>query len=325
MIRNHPPAVGLLLAVFLVAAGGCRWNQMFRRTLTEPTPVAFTTLPTRDEAVAALNANSGRIQALQTQGATVSVPGAPSIGAEIALERPRKLRFRAGGNLIGQQLDLGSNDQLFWFWAALAPEPSVFFARHDQFATSRARQMLAIEPTWLIDALGVVQVDPATILEDPTTAGDNRVQLKTTLQASAGQFTRQILLHARYGWVQEQHLYDAAGRLVASALNSRHEYSAVDGVSLPKRIEVSMPDGQLRFQLDVDRWVINQPPADAQALFELPRAQLADYPFVDLADPNFVPPGGTIPAAQPAQPAGPAPPPYLQADIRQHYRGYGQR
>jgi hypothetical protein len=207
---------------------------------------------------------------------------------------------------------------LFWFWAARAPEgPNVYYARHDLFAASRARQMLPIEPTWLIQALGVVEIDPATILEGPISAGDERVQLRTTMQTSAGQFSRLVQIHGKHGWVLEQHLYDERGQLVASARNAQHEYYHLDGVSLPKRIEVQVPQGQLRFQLDVNQWAINQTPADGQSLFELPRSQLGNYRFVDLADPNFVPPGSSVPVE--------APPRTSQLpgqDLRERYRGF---
>ncbi len=312
--RNH---VVLLLLLLASTAGGCRWNDWYRRNANEPPPILFSALPTREEAVAAVNANSSRIQALQTRGATISVPGAPAIGAEIALARPANLRFRAGTSLLGPELDLGSNATLFWFWAARAPEPDVYFARHDQFADSRARQMLPIEPTWLIQALGAVEIDPASILEGPIDAGNDRVQLKTTLNASAGQFTRLVQLHAKHGWVLEQHLYDGRGQLVASARNSEHEYYHLDGVSLPKRIEVQVPQGQMRFQLDVSEWAINQPPQEGLELFELPRKQLGSYRFVDMADPNFVPPGGTLPVDAPA-----ATPQAPSAGLHDRYRGW---
>ena len=53
-------------------------------------------------------------------------------------------------------LDLGSNDAEFWFWIRRNDPPGVYFCRHDQFAAlSPARQMIPIQPDWLIDALGV--------------------------------------------------------------------------------------------------------------------------------------------------------------------------
>jgi hypothetical protein len=275
-------------------------------------PIAFSALPSPAEAVAAVNANTYRVQTLQSQGATMSVPGAPAVTAEIAVERPRRLRLKARTQLTGPELDLGSNDELFWLWAARMPDPSVFFARHEQFATSRARQMLAVEPGWLVEALGLVEIDPASVIEGPHLAGGERIQLKTTVMSAGEPYTRLLVLHHRYAWVLEQHLYDPRGQLVASARNSGHEYHAIDGVSLPRRMEVQVPQGFLRLQLDVDRWAINQALIEGAATFALPRDQLGNRPFVDMADPSFVPPvgmGPTQPVAAPrvsAQPASPA-------------------
>ena len=306
--------LAVLLAVCL-ATCGCRWNPFLRRNAVEPPPIAFAALPTPEEAVAAVNANTHRVQSLHTQGASVSIPGMPSIGAEINVERPQRLRFRAGVQLLGPQLDLGNNEQLFWIWSPATPQSAVLFARHDQFATSRARQMFPIEPGWLVQGLGLVEIDPASVIEGPFADGGERVRLRTTLPSAAGQFTRLLILHSKYAWVLEQHVYDQQGQLVASSRTSEHEYSPVDGVSLPTRIEVHMPQGELRFQLDVDRWAINLPPAEGQSPFDLPREQLASYPFIDLADPNFVPPTAALGAPTPVRVS-------QQPEYRPQIRGY---
>src|SRR3954468_568032 len=99
----------LLSTVVLTQISGCRSHGWLRRSGGDPPPIAFSALPSPTEAVSAVNANTARIQSLQTQGATISIPGAPSIGAEIAAERPRRLRLRAKTQLLGPELDLGSN------------------------------------------------------------------------------------------------------------------------------------------------------------------------------------------------------------------------
>ncbi len=309
--------VTILLAA--VAPAGCRSTHWLRRGGGDPPPIAFAALPSPQEAVLAVNANTQRVQSLQTHGATVSIPGAPSIGAEIQIERPRRLRFRAGTQLLGPELDLGTNDELFWLWVARMPDSALYFARHDQFAISRTRQLLALEPAWLIEALGLVEIDPGSVIEGPHEGGNDRVRLMTTLPASGRPYTRLLILHSKYAWVLEQHVYDERGQLIASATSSGQEFSSLDGVSLPKRIEVNMPLGQMRFQLDVSRWGINQPLADA-GLFDLPRASLGNYPLVDLADPNFVPPGGLAPPP----PAPPRTTQNLQDEYQSRLRGYSR-
>ena len=306
---------GFLIFLF---TPGCRSHSWLRRSGGDPPPIAFSALPSPTEAVAAVNANTQRVQSLQTQGATISIPGAPTIGAEIAVQRPRSLRLRARTQLTGPELDLGSNDELFWMWAARMPGSTVYFTRHDQFAASRARQMLAVEPAWLVEALGLVEIDPASVIEGPFADGSDRIKLHTTLASAGGQCTRLLILHHRFAWVLEQHIYDERGQLIASARNSGHEYHTVDGVSLPKRVDVQVPQGMLQLQLDVDRWAINQPLAEGAATFELPRSQLGNYPFVDMGDPSFVPPIGST-AAQPAAQRSAQ---QAQGELSRRYRGF---
>ena len=87
-------------------------------------------------------------------------------------------------------------------------------------------------------------------------------------------------------------------------------YYTIDGVSLPKRVAVEVPQSMLKLQLDVDRWSINQPLPEGAATFELPRTQLSSHAFVDMADPSFIPPGGN----QATQPTTPRPPAQARAE-----------
>lgn len=317
-IDGRLPLLMCVLAL-VVTASGCRWNQMFRRPGTEPAPILFSTLPTRDEAIAAINANTSRVRTLQTQGATVSVPGLPAINADLALERPMNLRFRAGTSWTGAELDLGSNDELFWFWVARNTPPHVMYARHDRFALSRTREALPVEPAWLVEALGLVELDPATTSE-PVSTGDGRIEIRSTVDSPQGPVTRLVHLDAKHGWLLEHHLLDSQGRMRASARLSGHEYYPLDGVSLARKVEVQVPPAGMRFILDVNKYSVNMPFADGQALFQLPREQLQGHEFVDIADPNFVPVGMPAPAASP-QVSAPLPVTQAQQPEMPRYRG----
>ena len=79
---------------------------------------------TREQIVAAVNQNSARINSLTVTNATISIPdalGLPLLSGNIAAERPGRFRLTAATAVTGQELDVGSNDELFWMWIRRHP------------------------------------------------------------------------------------------------------------------------------------------------------------------------------------------------------------
>jgi hypothetical protein len=297
---NHLPLM-LLFALFLCQAG-CKsmnlpayLNPWHQRQQDVP-PVLFSTIPPKEELLAALNLPASRVQRIQAQGASVSIAGYPSVPAEFALERPGSFRFRAASSLMGPIVDLGSNPEMLWFWTSQSNPPHVYFARHDRLAGSPIRRMLPIDPAMFSEALGLVELAPENVVGEPITAGKERLQLVCRQMTPAGEVTRTLQIHARHGYLLEQQIADAAGRplLNARLLDQRHY--KLDGVTLPHRMELSLPEGDLRIQLHVPNYSVNQPFTTGETTFAFPREQLGQYQLVDIADPNFVPPGETPPA-----------------------------
>lgn len=314
--------------LLLASAGGATcWPR--HAGLDTPPPVAFPSPPSLQDLVAVVNAGSQPIQQLQTEGATLTVQGLPPLKSEIALERPRKFRLRAELlQFTGPELDLGSNDELFWLWIKRNPDPAVYFARHDRFAQSPMRRLLPIEPEWMSEAFGLVALDPNGFYEGPFPEGEDRVWIRARGQGQAGDLTKVTVIHNKYGWVLEQHLYDAGGNLLAKVEGSRHRYYPLEGVSLPHRIAVQLAPSQptqLAFHLDIGGYSINQLQGEPARMWELPR--LEGYPLVDLADPRFQPPGAAAPPIAVHTPS--VPPANYQGgaehNMAQHqrYRGYG--
>jgi hypothetical protein len=166
---------------------------------------------TREQIVAAVNQNSSRVQSLSVSNASITIPnmmGLPLLSGNIAAERPGRFRLRAG-TLGGPELDLGSNDELFWLWVRHNQPPAVYFCRHSQFANSNIRQMLPVEPAWLLSALGMVGIDPASVISGPlpSVRGSGTVELRTWLPSAGGNLQRVLLIDATRAWVVEQHIY----------------------------------------------------------------------------------------------------------------------
>ena len=287
--------IGLLLP--LVAAGCHVRPYWLRSQQTELPPEAFASQPTLDNVIYVLNANTQRVQRLQTENATLRVDGIPALRANLAYEQPRNFRLLAQlSQFTGRELDMGSNDELFWFWIRRDSQPSVYFARHAAFANSPARDLIPIEPNRLIDTLGLVYLDPAGQHGGPIPRESNLLEITSRIPSPRGDLTRVLLVDAKYGWAAQQHVYDASGQLLLSARADRQRFYRDEAVTMPHHIEVALMPGQpsqIAFDLDVGSYAINRLTGDSTELWAMP--QIEGYPSVDIADPQFRPPVAAIP------------------------------
>jgi hypothetical protein len=303
------------LALFAGSGANCQ-RPLTMNPFGPPDPAAPQVLlagATRDQIIAAVNQNSARIHSLSATGASITIPDTmnlPILTANIAAERPGRFRLTAGTAITGQEIDLGSNDQLFWMWVRRNQPPAVYFCRHDQFANSAIRQMMPIEPAWLLAALGMVDIDPASVYDGPLARGDGKVEIRSWLPSASGRLTRVMVIDASRAWVVEQHVYDPSGQtLIASAVTESHRYYPAEQVSLPQRISLRLPTAGLAMKIDLGTVQINQLAGDPVQLWTMPT--FAGYPQYDLggAAPNTPLPGR--PFSQPLSPtAPPTPMPY---------------
>ena len=324
-MKRH--AAGYLgLVTVLLCASGASCPSM-RQSLTPQAPTMFAGPPTLQEVIAAVNASSGQIRQLQSDSASLAIQGMPTLRASVAAGPPRNFRLRAKFMGVGEVLDLGSNDQLFW---AMVDAPqlatdvpkAVYFARHDQYRHSTARQMLPIQPQWLVEAFGLVQLDPAGFHEGPYQRGPGQLEIRSRIPSLDGDLTKVLVMHDRFGWIQEQHWYDPRGQLIASVFASQHRYEPAVGVSLPHVIDVRLPPPALSLRVSVETYAVNQLYSDPAQLWAMPAFE--GYPQIDLA--AAPPQSPLLPAGPPAYPAPAAPPSgFPQTGYRLNYRGYTAR
>ncbi len=280
--------IGLLL-VFCCSGATC--SRSFRNPFTSvgpPAPEVLVPGAALDQVIAAVNQNATRIQSYQTNNASITVPGTtvlPMLRGNIAAERPDKVRLQASTSLTGPEVDLGSNEELFWFWVKRNEPPDVYYARHSQYVGSAAQQIMPIEPSWLLDALGFAQFAPNDFHEGPIPHGNGTLEIRSVLQTRIGTLTKSTVVDAQRAWVLEQHVYDAQGTLLASAIARSHQYYPAQNISLPQKIDISLPTAQLALSIDVGTVQINQGTPNP-ALWQLPA--LAGYRQVDL---GTAPPG----------------------------------
>jgi hypothetical protein len=263
---------------------------------------ALTDSPTRDQRIAAVDGNSGRIHSFWTNSATITIAGFPALAGSIAAEPPWRFRLKAGKRLTGTELDLGSNDDIFWVWVRSSDPPALFYCRHDQHGLSEASRMIPVPPGWLIEALGLFRFDPLARHEGPYRRPDGHVELRSSLVTPGGPLYKQTVLDAKQGWVLEQHMFNAQSVPLASVWARGHHKDEATGVALPSHVEIRMPPTRLAIQIDVGDVVINQPVGDPVHMWSKPA--YPGYADVDLArlQAPLMPP---LPVAEPSRETSP--------------------
>ncbi|MDZ4848845.1 MAG: hypothetical protein SGI77_06100 [Pirellulaceae bacterium] len=275
----------LWFGVFFVTSGA---TCIPRRSHNEFQPPAlFQTAPDINQLTEVIN-RTRAIQQLQSNAVTVRIPDVPTLSAKIVWERPRRFRMTGGlSRMTGTDFDLGSNDDVFWMATRHGPSPTLYYARHDQFASQIDRQILPVSPEWLIEAMGIVDLDPNTMIGTPRPQADGLIEIESAIASPIGQYRRTILVDPKYGLVRQILLRDPSGRLIGSSILSNHQYYQAIQTSLPHNAKVQLiPSGgpPMNLEVDVGFYTVNDNQGQDDARWTPP--QPAGYTTVDLVQFN---------------------------------------
>ncbi len=282
------PGVVLLLLVGAVASSGASCPGVLRgyQVGTMPLPRALPPQPSLDQVIAAVHDNTQRVRSLMCTQAVLVVPGVPRLSARVACEPPRRFRLQAQTSLTGPELDIGSNDDLFWLWLRQHQPPIIAFCRHEHYARSQARRLLPIRADWMPELLGLVNFRPEDAHDGPYPQADGRIEIRSRIDAGDGQLLKSTILDGTTGLVAEQHLFTIAGERLASVRTSRYRVDPPSGAAVPHLVEVSWPASGVDFKLELSAVTVNGASPDPAQLWQMPA--YPGYEPVDLADPTVV-------------------------------------
>jgi hypothetical protein len=267
-----------------------------------PLPRTLPVQPTLEQIIAAVHDNTQRVKSYVAPQATLAVPGVPRLAARVACEPPRRFRLQARTSISGEELDLGSNDDLFWLWIRQHQPPVTLFCRHDRYDSSPARRMIPIRAEWMPELLGLVQFRPEDRHDGPFPLPDGRIEIRSWLTppnaTAADEVRKSTILDGVTGLVLEQHLFSSAGQPLASVRTTRHLVDPPSGAALPRVVEVHWPasdvSGEVQFTLELTTITTNVPAGDPAQLWRMPARP--GFAPVDIAE---------LPAAGPPAPVAP--------------------
>jgi hypothetical protein len=223
--------------------------------------------------IAHLNQNINQLTGWRATSARVSMRGNPmTAGAMITVDAPTSFRLVVNGPVGGPIFDMGSNDEECWVWAKDHPQKQIMTCRLDQLDRARRRFPVPIEPSWVMEVLGVMPFDEEQLVYEelpPVTGGQPRAQLVGTLRLESGEeWRKSTLVDTCHGLVLEHTVHDSHDRQVARAVLTGHArqrlpsdnrfgaYGAT-GPVMPSRIDLEWPDAKLDLSIALGQVDVN--------------------------------------------------------------------
>jgi hypothetical protein len=250
---------GSLLPAGLLA--GCNtWGGMRSGAPVAPTPQNAMAVPTSAQLVNYLNDNARRLQSLEVSDLAIDASQRlQSIGLAgmMACHKPKDFRMvaRVGGQT---QVDLGSNQNEFWYWVAKAEPPYLVHCSHQDFESGRARTPFPFQPEWIMEALGMGEYDPNRNYQVVTTP--NTFELVESTTSPQGQPVRKITEFSRgqsHVQVTRHRLTDAQGKDICAATIRRVDQDPRSGAIFPRKIILSWPAEHIKLEMTLETVKVN--------------------------------------------------------------------
>jgi hypothetical protein len=255
----------VLLVTGLLTLTGCtRWNML-------KGPERKTPIPPNAPSVAALvdylNNNSQRVQTLRCMELDLTCTAdSQSVGlrGKMIAQKPRN--FLMGADSLGKRMvDLGSNDQEFWYWISQNDPPHQFYCGYKALEEGTVRHMpFPFQPNWVIETLGLGNYGPAERYKLETDA--ESIKLVEPTRSPQGKPVRKVIVMNRRP-VQPPRpqvtafmlVDDATGKEICSAHITETQLDHSTGAVLPRRIEFRwiMPEHRLKLAMKLDGITVN--------------------------------------------------------------------
>jgi hypothetical protein len=285
-MRYVIPCVGLAC---LLALTGC--NLLGPGRLgpdRNPTPDG--PIPRVADLVKYLEDNAEKVRSLRCEEMDLSVGvgmfPSVSMSGMMASQRPRSFRMKA--SLLGnEQVDLGSNDQEFWYFIPKADKNQYYCPYQALNEPGRRIQLpIPIQPDWVMETLGMGSYGPPEkyhLKVEP-----NRFKLIQSTTNPMGKSVKKVIVFHR--WQQKGSSPQVTDFLLIDAETNKEicsahirEVQSVPGTPgtpgspgsgvVPRRMEINYPAEKLRMKLHFARVTINP--------------QLSDVTFRRTVSPNL--------------------------------------
>jgi hypothetical protein len=289
-MRHLPLALGL---GGLLCAAGCNQLQPMKPAQAAPPARVSANTPSAADLVDYLNRNARLVQGIDCADLDLDASQGSGFRKQegglrgwLVCQKPRD--FRMGGKVLGKDaVDMGSNNQEFWYWISRAEPPYLFHCAYTDLNQGRAQMPFPFQPEWIMEGLGMAEYGTPDRYKVNVTA--QTVELIEETRSPQGAPLRKVTIFSR---VQAQGnqpqitahiLQDGNGREICGAYVSEVQQDRSTSAIIPKRIELRWPAEQMTLKMKLSDVTVNPSISQQRAAALFTRPKLSGVQTYDLA------------------------------------------
>ncbi|MCA9040759.1 MAG: hypothetical protein KDA65_10460 [Planctomycetaceae bacterium] len=260
-----------LFLLLLLYSAGCATRGGFGLNNFHSRPPVFTFHSTKSEVFAHLNRTSQHVHGWRSLNCNVRPRQIPmKFNAIVACESSMKFRTIVS-SIRGREMDFGSNDQYFWFWANEGSDKPLLYSLHQNLPTAQTHLPIPFNPEWLMEVMGVVPFDESEFQMEYKPQ-DSTINLVNATSDSQGRTVyRRIIVDAQSGNIKKHEMYGAQQELIATATMGNYKAVGPNQVNMPHQIYLEWPQTEMAFDLRFPAIQINPDSSDNDGQWEIPR------------------------------------------------------
>lgn len=229
MVKYFYVIIFLFITIIIVLA--------IKRNALSPQKLEFVTQEENEELlflIREINQNNDRIHSLSYSKVKIYLKKGFWIKtkAKLYFKQEKNIRIIIE-NFFGKQIDIGSNEELFWFWSSYMTPPTYYFSRHQDLNKTNLKTPL--NPNWIIESMGFKSIEVKNIVFIKTEQYQGIKQIRSS--SSGENISIITLIDPLKRIVVKRFLCDSDNQVIATV--EYKNYISIDDIKIPDHIIIN--------------------------------------------------------------------------------------
>ena len=177
-----------------------------------------------------INSDNSKIKSIIYENFKIDIKGSPfDARANLSYEKENNFRM-ISSSIAGKELDIGMNQEHFWFWSKRMKPSSLYYAKNEDVGKTRLRS--PFNPIWLKSCIGVSEINKEAV---QTGYREKFVYIRKIIQTNEGIVKRTTLIDPETERVIGNYLHRMNGNIIIST--EILKFKEVGGSLIPSKIK----------------------------------------------------------------------------------------